>query len=72
MCHVPRDRDTLRLKGAQDRGIVDEVPEDREGSGVSVLERERNGIANAETRAEVGRSEDLHTQCLHRVLCFVK
>ena len=64
VCDVLRDRDALRLEGAQDGGVVDEVTEDREGAGVSVLERERDGIANAETHAEVGRSEDAHTlQC---------
>src|SRR5205814_8157952 len=61
VCDVLGDRDTLRLEGAQDGGVVDEVPEDREGAGVSVLERERDGIANAETHAEVGRSEKTHT-----------
>ena len=60
VCDVLRDRDALRLEGAQDGGVVDEVPEDREGAGVSVLERERDGIANAETHAEVGRSKDTH------------
>ncbi len=39
---------------------MDEVAEDCEGAGVSVFERERNGIAHAETHAEVGRSEDTH------------
>jgi len=58
---VLRDRDALRLEGAQDGGVVDEVTEDREGAGVSVLERERDGIANAETHAEAGRPEDAHT-----------
>ena len=60
VCDVLRDRDTLRLEGAQDGGVVDEVAEDREGAGVSVLERERDGIANAETHAEVGRPKDSH------------
>ena len=58
---VLRDRDALRLEGAQDGGVVDEVAEDREGAGVRVLERERDGIANAEAHAEVGGSEDPHT-----------
>jgi hypothetical protein len=40
---------------------VDEVTENREGAGVSVLERERDSIANAETHAELGRSENTHT-----------
>ena len=57
---VLRDRDALRLEGAQDGGIVDEVTEDREGAGISVLERERDGIANAEAHAEMGCSKDLH------------
>ena len=60
VCDVLRDRDALRLEGAQDGGVVDEVTEDREGAGVSVLEREPNGIANAETHAEVGGSKDPH------------
>jgi hypothetical protein len=61
VCDVLRDRDTLRLEGAQDGRVVDEVTEDREGAGVSVLERERDGIAHAEAHTEVGRSEDTHT-----------
>jgi hypothetical protein len=61
VCDVLRDSDPLRLEGAQDSGVMDEVTEDREGTGVSVLERERHGIANAETHAEAGRSENAHT-----------
>ena len=61
VCDVLRERDALRREGAQDGGVVDEVAEDREGAGGSVLERERDGIANAETHAEVGRTEDAHT-----------
>ena len=70
---VLRDGDALRLERAQDGGIVDEIAEDREGAGVGVLERERDGIAHAKAHAEVGRTEDLHTPTsLHRVLCVVK
>src|SRR5688572_2766477 len=58
---VLRDRDALRVEGAQDGRVVDEVTEDRERAGVRVLERERDRIANAETHAEVGRSQDTHT-----------
>ena len=47
-------------RALEDGGVVDEVAEDREGAGVRVLERERDGIANAETHAEVGRPEDAH------------
>src|SRR5439155_14306703 len=60
VCDVLRDRDALRLEGAQDGGVVDEVTEDREGTGVRVLERELDGIANAEAHAEVGGSDDTH------------
>ena len=61
MGDVLRDRDALRLEGAEDGGVVDEVAENREGAGVGVLERERDGVANAETHAEVGGSKDPHT-----------
>ena len=44
----------------QDAGVVDQVTEDRQWAGVGVLERERDGIANAEAHAEVGRSKDTH------------
>ena len=71
VCDVLRDRDALRLEGAQDGGVVDEVTEDGEGAGVSVLERERDGIANAETHAEVGGSEDAHT-LQYKVYCDSK
>ena len=60
VCDVLRDRDALRLEGAQDGGVVDEIAEDREGAGVGVLERERDGVAHAETHAEVGGPEDTH------------
>ena len=55
-----RDRDALRLEAAQDGGVVNEVTEDRQRAGVSVLERERDGIANTEAHTEVGGSEDTH------------
>ena len=61
VCDVLRDRDALRLEGAQDGGVVDEVTEDRERAGFCVSERERNRIANAETHAEVSRPEEPHT-----------
>ena len=51
---------------------MDEVAEDREGAGVGVLDGECDGIANAETHAEVGGSENPHTAILHRELCNVK
>ena len=70
VCDVLRDRDAFRLEGGQDRGIVDEVAEDREGAGISVLERERDGIANAEAHAEVGRSDDMHT-FQYKVISFL-
>jgi hypothetical protein len=60
VCDVLRDRDALRLEDAQNGGVVDEVTQDREGAGVSVLVRERDRIANAEAHAEVGRSKDTH------------
>ena len=60
VCDILRDGDALRPEGAQYGGVVDEVPKDREGPGISVLDRERDGIANAETHAEVGCSEDTH------------
>ena len=37
-----------------------------------MLECERDGVAHAETHAEVGRSEDAHFLGLHRGLCSVK
>ena len=40
---------------------MDQVTEDRQWAGVSVLERERDGVANAEAHAEVGRSKNTHT-----------
>ena len=48
-------------RALEDGGVVDEVTEDRQGAGVSVVERERDGIANAETHAEVGGSQDTQT-----------
>jgi hypothetical protein len=39
---------------------VDKVAENRERGDVSVPEREHDGIANAETHAEVVRSENAH------------
>ena len=70
VCDVLRDRDAFRLERAQDGGVVDEVAEDREGAGISVLERERDGIANAEAHAEVGGSKDTHT-FQYKVISFL-
>ena len=47
---------------------MDEVAEDGEGAGVRVLECERDGIAHAETHAEVGRSENLAYFTLQSIL----
>ena len=58
---VLRDRDALGLEGGEHGGVMDKVAEDGEGTGVGVLERERDGIANAETHAEVVRSKEAHT-----------
>jgi hypothetical protein len=60
-CDVLGDRDALRLEPVQDGWVVDQVTKDRQWAGVGVLERERDGIANAEAHAEVGRSKDMHT-----------
>jgi len=57
---VLRYRDAFRIECAQDRGVVYEVAEDGEGTGVGVLQRERDGIADAETHPEVGGTEDAH------------
>src|SRR5204863_500433 len=63
-----RDRDPLRFERAQDGGVVDEIAEDREGPGVGVLERERDGVADAEAHAEMSRPKDAHSlQC--KVYC---
>jgi len=55
------DRDPLRVQRAQDGGIVDEVSENREWTGVGALERERDGVADAEAHAEMDRSQDTHS-----------
>jgi hypothetical protein len=64
MADVLRDRDAFRLEGAQHGGVVDEVTENREWTGVGVLECERDRITNAEAHAEVGRSKDTHASWL--------
>jgi hypothetical protein len=48
---------------------VHEVAEDGERAGVSALERERDGIANAETHAEMSRPNDPHT-FHYKAYCF--
>ena len=50
---------------------MDQVTEDRQWAGVGVLERERDGIANAEAHAEVGRSKDTHTVPDFDPLCHI-
>jgi len=67
---VVGDGDALGLEGVQDGGVVDEVAEDRERALVSLVERERDGIANAEAHAEMGRSEDLHVSEKYRTEFF--
>ena len=61
LCDVLRDRDALRLEGGQDGGVVNEVAQNRDGSGVGVLGGERDGVANAETHAEVAGADKPHT-----------
>jgi hypothetical protein len=39
---------------------VNQVTKNRERSGVSVLERERDGVADAEAHAEVAGPQDTH------------
>ena len=67
---VLRDRDALRLEGLQDGGVMDEVTEDREWTGVGVLVRELDGVANAEAHAEVGRPEDPHNFVFQSILRY--
>jgi hypothetical protein len=55
------DGDAFCLEGAQDGGIVDEIAENREWAGVGVFEREGDGVAHAETHAQMSRPEDPHT-----------
>ena len=71
---VLRDGDALRLQAAEDGGVVDQVAEDRQRSGVGVVERECDGVADAEAHAEVGRAKDSHTgnASIYRELCNVK
>ena len=65
---VLRDGNALRLEGAQDGRVMDEVAEDRQRAGVRVLERELDRVANTETHAEAGGPKDAHTlQC--KVYC---
>ena len=72
ICDVVRDPDPFRRERAEDRGVMDEVAENRERAGVCVLEGERDGIANAETHAEVGRTEDSHTRQLTQRTLYCK
>jgi hypothetical protein len=58
--NVVGDDDALRFESAQNSGVVYEVAKDREGTGVGVLVRERDGIAHAKAHAEVDRSNDAH------------
>jgi hypothetical protein len=39
---------------------VDEIAEDRKRSGVSMVEREGDGVANAEAHTKAGGAEDTH------------
>jgi hypothetical protein len=58
---ILRHCDALRLEDTEDSGVVNEVTEDGQGTGVCLLERERHGIAHAETHAEVSGPDDSHT-----------
>ena len=70
VCEILGDRDALRLEGLQDGGVMDEVTEDREWTGVGVLVRELDGVANAEAHAEVGRPEDPHNFVFQSILRY--
>jgi hypothetical protein len=70
LCDILGNGDAFRLEGAEDGGIVNEVAEDRERAGVGVLERQRDGVANAETHAEMGGSEDPHSFTMQSIREF--
>ena len=57
-------------EGAQDGGVVDQVAEDGQRAGVGVFERERDGVANAETHAEMGGAEDTHDFTVQSITAF--
>jgi uncharacterized protein (DUF2236 family) len=58
------DSDAFGGERAEDGRIVHEVAENRERSGIGVLDGEGDGVSNAETHAEVGGAQDTHAlQC---------
>jgi hypothetical protein len=60
MFDVRRDRDAPGSERAENRRVVNKVAENGEWAGVGVLEGQRDGVANAETHAEVSCAENLH------------
>jgi hypothetical protein len=58
--HVPRDGDAFGVQGAKDRGVVDEVAENRQRTGICAIEGKIDGVANAETHAKVKGAENTH------------
>jgi hypothetical protein len=61
VCDILRDLDALGVEGAQNGWIVDEVTKNGQRAGICMREREGNGIANAETHAEMRCLEEPHT-----------
>ena len=55
------DGDALRMQAAEDGGVVHEVAEDSQGTGVSMGVGELDCIADAEAHAKMGGAQYSHT-----------
>ena len=59
---IVRRRNSPGAEAGEDGVVVDEIAEDRQWRRVAVVNRELDGIANAETHPKVRRTEDSHTR----------
>src|SRR5688572_27683102 len=55
-----RDGDALRFESAEDGWVVNQVAEDGERTGISVVERKGDRVAHPETHAQMRRPDDSH------------
>jgi len=59
---LARRGDALGVERREDGGVVHEIAEDGQGFGVPFVERERDGVADAEAHAESAGAQDVHSR----------
>src|SRR5688572_27716376 len=73
---LTHEGDALVPQGPQDGGVVHEITEDRERRGLRLIDRQRDGVADAKAHPEMLCPDDSHgwpaELCYRRVLYNIK